>query len=804
MAKLNVTIPAVDVMVNGQAYRKVDRKAQAGDIVKALSTYTDIAAGAFYEVYADWNGVPSFRDDNNDERSVFLSWQDRYETYEPVTTKTPADPSGITSGAVINYSGDTYRKVDRSAREGDVIVFPEAPRSYLTSGNPYLVDEIDFAGDAQITDDDGDDLDTDGLAFDVYAIVSEEVAQIPTQPSAEYREVKRWAEKGERIRIVNLHPHEHHYEQGAEFTVNDTDGDGDVRVTCGERAHKLVALSEYVVLEPVTPTADTYVHNGVTYRKDSRVANVGELVLVVANTMSGNEHGYDIGAVTEIIGEHAGGRHGVQRRGSGTRREYLATADYVVLVPIPSAETAPTPLKYAAGDFVKVTGNSAHHDYAVDIVVKITETRDNARYGGQQFRAEKADGTRGNWLVTNDVEPADEAAFEAAKAELQKRVTVGDYVKVVREGGSHNYTVGSVVKVTRIDCGTLFYAEKPDGTVGNMLALKQTEPATEAEFLAQRNPAEPVRLKVGDFAKVLHKSSMHTEDYVSVGDIVKIAQDDDSRIPFRADVLEGRRAGWFTPDQLTQATPEEVAEAQRKIAVGPFTDGGFAVLHTIAPDASLSGFSAGDYVKVAGKGCGGRSALTVTNVGGSVGYCNADALRQITEAEYNAEVAKLTQPKAPEPKFSVGDLVKVTAAGTHFAKVGDTLRIFEFVDYGPNGIHCEKLDGYRPMCGFFYERELTKLSAEEVAAIEKEAQETAKWAEIGRKVGEFKRGDIVKIASSDSYNGVVGEIERVGESLIGVREFDGAYRGPQMKDAILIVPVELRFDTEQSAEQAAA
>ncbi|ETT40938.1 hypothetical protein C162_26810, partial [Paenibacillus sp. FSL R7-269] len=141
MAKLNVTYPAVDVMVNGQAYRKVDRKAQAGDIVKALSGYTDVAEGAFYAVYADEDADPAFKDDVGDERYVFLDHRDRYETFAPVSSAVTAE-APVSPSDELTFEGAQYRKVDRSAREGDVIVFPEAPRSYLTSGKPYLVDEI--------------------------------------------------------------------------------------------------------------------------------------------------------------------------------------------------------------------------------------------------------------------------------------------------------------------------------------------------------------------------------------------------------------------------------------------------------------------------------------------------------------------------------------------------------------------------------------------------------------------------------------------------------------------------------------
>lgn len=380
MAKLNVTIPAVDVIVNGVTYRKVDRKAQAGDIVKALERGADIEPGAFYNVIS----ADTFSDAANDGRPL-SSWE--HEVYAPVAAVPISE---------ITYEGATYRKVDRSAREGDCVVFTEYA-SCITKGQPYLVYEIDYAGDAQITDDDGDSYDTCGDTFDVY----EKVAQ---------------------------------------------------------------------------PT----------------------------------------------------------------------------------------------------------------------------------------------------VEP--------------KRLTVGDYARIITADGGHGCAIGSVVKISVDDHKSMPYrSEKADGTTGGWMYESNVEPATEAEFLAQRKPAEPV--------------------------------------------------------------------------------------------------------------------------------------------------------------FSVGELVKVTAVGTHFAKVGDVLRIFEFVDYGPNRIHCEKLDGYRPMAGFFYERELTKLTAEEAATIEKETQETAKWAAIGRKVGEFKRGDIVEATRRmGEKERVIGAVQDVETDVLGVKLPAGAYYSVNSAGATLIVPVEQRFD----------
>lgn len=60
----------------------------------------------------------------------------------------------------IEVDGVIYEKVNDSADEGDYIVYDEAPRSYLTSGKPYVVKYVDSCDDPHIVDDEGDDFDT--------------------------------------------------------------------------------------------------------------------------------------------------------------------------------------------------------------------------------------------------------------------------------------------------------------------------------------------------------------------------------------------------------------------------------------------------------------------------------------------------------------------------------------------------------------------------------------------------------------------------------------------------------------------
>lgn len=67
----------------------------------------------------------------------------------------------------IEVDGVIYEKVDDDAKEGDYIVYDEAPYSFITAGKPYLVIHVDKYGNATVEDDDGD-LSTADDEFDVY------------------------------------------------------------------------------------------------------------------------------------------------------------------------------------------------------------------------------------------------------------------------------------------------------------------------------------------------------------------------------------------------------------------------------------------------------------------------------------------------------------------------------------------------------------------------------------------------------------------------------------------------------------
>jgi len=132
-----------------------------------------------------------------------------------------------------------------------------------------------------------------------------------------------------------------------------------------------------------------------------------------------------------------------------------------------------------------------------------------------------------------------------------------------------------------------------------------------------------------------------------------------------------------------------------------------------------------------------------------------------------------------EEPYKVGDWLHVTTPNFDFvAKViGERDEYTEF----DNG---KKLSAF----------EFRKATTEEIA-IEKERR---KWAAIGRKVNEYRKGDFVKVKGEEFY----GIVERpLGNDRYQVRDLHYS-RSPYIDADILelICPVEQRFDLEDDAK----
>jgi ribosomal protein L19 len=146
---------------------------------------------------------------------------------------------------------------------------------------------------------------------------------------------------------------------------------------------------------------------------------------------------------------------------------------------------------------------------------------------------------------------------------------------------------------------------------------------------------------------------------------------------------------------------------------------------------------------------------------------------------------EVAQAKAKtQPKFEVGDYARVVESDScHYANIGDIVKIVED-DKSGMPYRCEDLNGED--VGWFKEHELELVTDEE-----------ARWAKIGRKPGEFKKGDIVRVLKnnphgSEKRKGDIDEITYYDNNESFCVGEGAGWMG--YEDVELIVPVEQRFD----------
>lgn len=416
MAKLNVVIPAVEVTVDGVTYRKVDRKAQAGDIVKALVNWTDVYTGDYYEV-KDRNGETAFLDDNNEWRPVLLNGHPQdFEVYAPIS-----EPATQPSTDTITFEGAAWRKVNRDAREGDAIKFTDEDRSSWRKGAElYVVYELDGVGDPQIKDDDGDEYDAGSGEFEVYEKVAEEKA-------VEYREVKRVADVGERIKIADKLIWERRYQNGDTFVVKESGHGGPVVIETSNDTRVVVLYPEYVVLEPVTAKK----------AEPERLA-VGDYARYVKDGNNAMVTG-DIVEITEV--DQSMVPYHVMRLTDG----YVAWAPANKLVRATDEEVASVKdprSQFAAGDKVRLVsggGTPGVWNYVNGEVYTV-----NVPIWGREDKIEIAGGGQPTAYVTArqivKLTAAEIAEIERKQAEETKWNAIGRKVNELRDGDIVRFT----------------------------------------------------------------------------------------------------------------------------------------------------------------------------------------------------------------------------------------------------------------------------------------------------------------------------------------------------------------------------
>jgi len=164
-------------------------------------------------------------------------------------------------------------------------------------------------------------------------------------------------------------------------------------------------------------------------------------------------------------------------------------------------------------------------------------------------------------------------------------------------------------------------------------------------------------------------------------------------------------------------------------------------------------------------------------------YAPVKALEQKAEPLKVGDYAKVTN-KVRE--FEEGNIVKIVGDKSN----GD-VKVFDFKVEFVNVTGKSKFANQT--YGYIDAMNIVKATDEEVAQAEKAAIE-AKWARIGRKPNEFKKGDIVKYKSDGEICEVV-EINEEGRPRVKTKSHGVCTEYTDAKSDIeLITPVEARFD----------
>lgn len=389
--------------------------------------------------------------------------------------------------------------------------------------------------------------------------------------------------------------------------------------------------------------------------------------------------------------------------------------------------------------------------------------------------------------------------------EVNREAEKGERIRIVSACDSR-YSNGDefVVEKSGTDGGGV-YVRHPNGTHDGCAGILRREYVVLEPVNIPEPAPQPERLKVGDYVKVTDASG---SGHAKKGDIAVVTNDnwlDNHGKLLDVKTLDGRTYGMFS-HRFVRATESEVEaakkDAERTKKIGEFADGGYAeIVNANYDNASSSARdNNGLYVKVEAKlSPWGTRQLTLTLPDGKCGgYCNADALRKVTREEYE----EATKPK---PVFNVGDTVKiVSGAGERFLTGYDIGDICEVVD-GPDrdGDYTLKALRKKVINGNAQTEQLEKVSVEEVARIEEEA----KWAAIGRKVGEYKAGDVVRVIKScsiaDTKVGDVTTIEQVSDYrgvFLTQLNSGGSNAFIYSEEVELITPVEQRFDRAKSPQ----
>lgn len=290
--------------------------------------------------------------------------------------------------------------------------------------------------------------------------------------------------------------------------------------------------------------------------------------------------------------------------------------------------------------------------------------------------------------------------------------------------------------------------------------------------------------KVGDFVYALKDAWDLTEG--SVYEIRRIDSDGDG--VFRDDVGDSQYIQKHTNTLLlveriasTEDLERQVTELQAKLSEveselaakkaeeekarnprNAFAKGDKVRLISGGDEHPLRGYKDGEVYTVSDPLYSYSNKIEITGGQIRTGYALPEQLTKLSEKEI-AEMDRL----------KVGEYAKVIGGNNCHTEIGDIVIIRSVDSEGDYEIN--SLDG-RELGGFKFAKNLVRATDEEVAEAKRKlelSEEIAKWAAIGRKVGEFKKGDVVEIIANT--NGSVNSVGSIGTVTVGP-SLSGTYR----------------------------
>ncbi|WP_141431931.1 KOW motif-containing protein [Bacillus sp. 03113] len=420
------------VAYDGAEYVKVDGKAQAGDLIRfTVNKLTDIDSGDFFEIGAELE----YYDNGGDERDANFYYAEGYfNVFRKVEMQHHAKQSPSLServdalekrvealeGEAPAEESDEPQYVlvtDREPQVGDYVKYDDDLSDYITADKYYEIIEIDSYGDPQIIDDDGDEYDTGGDDFEVYAKAGGSES-ISDDDLVNLGAIK--TKKGDFVKF--------HKDHG--------------RSTTAGKLYEVVDDSDYYKDDEGYTGFTTKGWGGLEQRDVYRLITESEPKLKVGDkarllSTRGSLSGFSAGDIVTLHENKVGKSDFMVKKGGS--RGYTNASN---LEKVSEEELAQ---EFHVGDYVKILSAGEYGGVDVGTIGKVSVGHGES----YEIRVDKLDGSDHDYFVASQLEKVSEADTKFAKpGRKQGEFKKGDIVRVINGRGSgfsgHNGTISEI------------------------------------------------------------------------------------------------------------------------------------------------------------------------------------------------------------------------------------------------------------------------------------------------------------------------------------------------------------------------